>query len=77
MSMKASKILQKFNQKKQDRFFLEAKLDTIDNKLESRTLNANQLRDEVFDKPAELEELRATSKDMYDQVVPSGGSSTI
>jgi hypothetical protein len=34
----------------------------------------NQLLDEVFDKPSELEELRATSgefPDMYDQVVSS------
>jgi vacuolar-type H+-ATPase subunit I/STV1 len=47
-------------------------LDTIENILESRTLKVNQLRDEVFDKSAELKELRATSKkfeDMYDQVV--------
>jgi hypothetical protein len=51
---------------------LETKLDTIENILESLTLKANQLRDEVFDKPAELEEFRATSEefqDMYYQVV--------
>jgi hypothetical protein len=48
------------------------KLDTIENILESRTLKANQQRDEVCDKPAELKELRATSEglqNMYDQVV--------
>jgi hypothetical protein len=51
---------------------LETKLDTIENILESLALKANQLRDEVFDKPAELEEIRATSEefqDMFNQVV--------
>jgi uncharacterized coiled-coil DUF342 family protein len=60
--IKTSEILQTF----------ETKLDTIEYILESRTLKANQLRDEIFDKPAELEELRATSEgfqDMHDQVV--------
>jgi hypothetical protein len=46
--------------KKYVRFFLETKLDTTDNILEFRTLKANQLSDEVFDKPAELEKPRAT-----------------
>jgi hypothetical protein len=72
--IKASNIIHTFDQKKHDRFFLQTKLDTIKNILESRTLKANQLRDEVFDKPVELEELCATSyefQDMYDQVVSS------
>jgi hypothetical protein len=72
--IKASNIIQTFDQKKHDKFFLQTKLDTIKNILESRELKANQLRDEVFDKPIELEELCATSyefQDMYDQVVSS------
>jgi hypothetical protein len=56
------------------RFRVFAVRTQLDNILESRTLKVNQLHDEVFDKPSELEELRATSgelPDMYDQVVSS------
>jgi hypothetical protein len=56
--IKASNIFKILDQKKHDRFFLETKLDTMENILESRTLKTNQLRDEVFDKPADLEKLR-------------------
>jgi hypothetical protein len=58
---------------------LHIKLDTIESILEFWTLKAKQLRDEVFDKPTELEELRVTSEkfqDMYDQVVSIISSSS-
>jgi hypothetical protein len=40
---------------------LETKLDSIENILDSRTLKEKQFRDEVFDKPAEFQDLRVTS----------------